>query len=257
MPTAKPWPGDPEAVWAAAAHPLPREALRPMSAPPDVAGFDDFAARVAPRPGIASAIISLIAGIFFSAEGIALLALRPDWRPDDAEGFEAVFFFALHWHWLPAIAAGLWFLFSAPRIYRREYREHPGEVRALYEAFHDRGVLCELFSTPYKVQSGDGWAAAALAVDVRLPPERAARVRRAFKAWFAVLADDKRADKEAADLHRGRDVLEATELFGPEAEGGYLVHSGFMETWTVLIPDPPGGKKRWERLGVRKAAPAA
>ncbi|WP_051393198.1 hypothetical protein [Glycomyces arizonensis] len=253
MHPAEPWPGGPDAIWAASANTAP--APRPPA--PDVTGFDDFVRRAAPsEPGLFGPVVFAVLGAIFLVYAFVFRAYMPEF-PDDVDGAVAVILFLAAWNWLGALALGVWCLITAPRTYYRDRRDHPGEVRALYAASLDRGVVCELFPTGFKVLGGDGWDPTVIGVDARLDEAAAARVRRAFADWFAAVEGDKRTDREVAHRHNGRDVLPAEEVFGREAEGGYLIRGDYRRgRWALLIADPPATKRSWSVLAIGEEATA-
>lgn len=251
MHPAKPWPGDPGAIWAASANTAPE----PRPPAPDVTGFDDFVRRAAPpEPGLLGPVVFAAFGIVFLVYALVFSLNLPE-VPDDVDGAVAVILFLVAWNWVGALAVGVWCLIMAPRTYYRDKRDHPGEVRALYEASRDRGAVCELFPTGFKVPGNDGWDPTAIGVDARLGEAAAARVRRAFADWFAAVEGDKRTDREVSDRHNGRDVLPAEAVFGREAAGGYLVRKTYRHgRWALLIPDPPATKRSWAVLPIDDGA---
>lgn len=254
MSPSKPWPGDPGAFWAAAASgadPLPRRT------PPDLTRFEDFE-RLAgwPKPGAGSAIIWLVFGVVYLGYAIVAFAIRPD-PIEGAEGLWAAFEFAVRWHWVVALVAGVWALLHAPRVYRKDRSDHPKEVRDMYEAARDRGIVVETFPADFKVHGSGGWSSAVIGIDARLDPVTAARIRRAFKDWFAHLRTDSKTAHAVRDRNGERAVRSAADLFGPEAEGGYLIrHDYFRKRWMLLVPDPPNSSKRWEQLPIDESAAA-
>ncbi|SDE53332.1 hypothetical protein SAMN05216270_12714 [Glycomyces harbinensis] len=253
----KPWPGDPAAIWAASAPesapaPAPASAARSASTePPDLSRLEDFARRAAsPMPGPASAILFAIVGVGAIVYALVIPSIVPE-PPEDAQGFYGLFLFALRWHWIAPLMIGVWCLIHAPQIYRKDRRDHPREVRELYDAYRDRGILCETFPTDLKVLGGDGWYDAVIGIDVRTDPARAAQVKRAFRTWFAELASDAKAAQAMRSRNGEHAVRPATDIFGSEAEGGYLIRqSHWHGRWTLLIPDPPNSVERWARLNI-------
>ncbi|WP_026931409.1 hypothetical protein [Glycomyces tenuis] len=254
MRPAKPWPGGPDAVWAASAGTSAQH--RPPA--PDVSGFDDFARRVAPREAaLLSALLFVFLGVGLLVYAIVVASLMPE-LPEGLDGFDAVVLNLMKWHWVVSLVVGAWsLLVTAPRTYLKDKRDHPGETRALYEASLDRGVVCEVFATRFKVPGSDGWDRTVIGIDARLDGERAARIRRAFTDWFAAVQSDVRTDKEVSKRHGGRDVLPAEDVFGPEAAGGYLIRQSVVGTgWMMLIRDDPVARREWTRLRIEEAKAA-
>lgn len=250
----KPWPGDPEAVWAATAAVA---TAPPRPDPPDVSGFEDFERLAAPpMPGLASAILFAVFGTCMIVYALVMRPFLPA-PVEDVGGFFGAVLFVMRWHWIAPLVLGAWCLLSAPRIYRKDRRDHPREVRELYEAARDRGVMCETFQTDFKVLGGEGWYDAVIGVDARLDAVRAARVRRAFEDWFALLEADSKTAHEMRYRHGEREARSAVDFFGPEAEGGYLIRQPHGPgRWTLLVPDPPNSAHRWARLYVDEPAGA-
>ena len=246
------WPGDPAGIWAATRP----TAGRTRRTPPDLRDFEEFERLAAPGDSaIGGAVIYTVGGLFFLVTGIVGLIFRPD-APDASMGtFFSLFAWAVRWYPLLALAAGIGFLVAAPLTFRRERRNHPQEIRDLYEAACDRGILVETTAARFRIfDTGDGWVEAAVGVDVRLDPVAATRIRTAFHRWFTLLEQDRKA-AQAMRVKNGRgDVRRAEDVFGPEAAGGFLLRLAYDDApFALLIPDPPNNSARWEELPV--AAP--
>ncbi|NDK92179.1 hypothetical protein GYA93_21815 [Gordonia desulfuricans] len=247
MPNDKSWPCDPESVWAAAAP----AAAPGRPTPPDIGDLDDFRRLAAPGDGaVGGAVVYAIAGAFFLAVGIVALFFRPD--PADADGFLGVLQWLIRWYPIAPLAVGAAFLIAAPRSYRRDRADHPHEVRDLYEAATDRGILVEKAGASFRIlDRSDGWVDAAVGVDVRLDAVRAAHIREAFRTWFALLGADAQAARHARNLNGRTEVRRAEEIFGPEATGGYLMRATYPNSaFALLIPDPPHTSNSWEELPI-------
>lgn len=244
-----PWPGDPASFWAAAdtSRALPR------ATPPDLASFDDFERLAAPRESAkTSAILLTVFGALFLVWAVFSFLLRPDPLEGGGAVMDVVVFLT-RWHWVAVLAVAIGFLLSAPRAYRKERRDHPKEVRDLYEAVRDRGVLVEVFPASFKVLGNDGWSSAVVGIDARLDPVAAARIRHAFKAWFAHLKTDAKTADKVRSRNGSREVRSAADIFGPEAEGGYLIRYDWIaKRWLLLVPDPPNSSRSWELLFIRE-----
>lgn len=243
----QPWPGDPEAIWAAADPGEPPQ--RPV--PPDLTAFEDFERLAAPPETAKSSAITLsVIGTVFLVWAVLSFAFRPEPVASDG-GVVAAIMFGVRWHWAGVLVAAVWFLASAPRAYRKERRDHPREVRELHEAVCDRGVVAEVFPAGFKVLDSNGWSKAVIGVDARLDPASAARIRRAFRDWFAYLRSDDAAARKVRNRHGEREVRSAAEFFGPEAEGGYLIrHDLAVKPWMLLVPDPPNTSASWELITI-------
>ncbi|THV29100.1 hypothetical protein [Glycomyces paridis] len=244
----QPWPGDPAAVWAATAAP---DDAPERPAPPDLSSFADFERLAAPKDSSrAGAVVLAVSGVLFLAYGLILMAVMPG-PVEGVEGFFAAVIFVVRWHWIAPLAAGAWFLASAPIAYRRDKRDHPGETRDLYEAARERGVVVETFPARFRVLDTEGTAPATIGVDVRLDAADAARIRRAFDAWFDRLDAEPKAVDRAQRRNGEREVRPAEDLFGTEAAGGYLMRrTHWGQRFTLLVPDPPHSTRRWARLPI-------
>lgn len=250
MSTAKPWPCDPEAAWAAAT-PTDAPARR---TPPDISDFDDFKQLAAPgKSAGASAAILTVAGVFFLAMGIVLLAFRPESSDGTDGGFFAGVLFVFRWYWVAPFAVAVWFLLSAPRAYRKESRDYPMETRDLYEASRVRGVTVETCSARFRIyDASEGTVEAEIGVDVRLDAAQAERIRQAFRTWFEQLKADRTSTGQMRDQHGPKDVRPAEDFFGPEAVGGYLMRQIYApERFVLLVPDPPHSTEAWARWRIK------
>lgn len=220
------WPAAPGELWAQ----TPDAGLPVPSRPPipdwqEVAGFARNV--VVPRwRGTALFLLgfSVVCGISAWLRGL---------NPHNDPIFTNVLFviagvmFAVGLIWLA------WDTYGRSRIVRRMHR------RALRV-----GVAAHAYPATFRASSGGdspGTTATMLLVDAALTEVAAARVSAAFGAWCDRLTADIEATRGARAEMLHRRVIALTEIFGPGAEGAWLVEKPQDDVdtpWRLLLLEP-------------------
>lgn len=103
----------------------------------------------------------------------------------------------------------------------------------------NQGTLCDVVDSPLSFPGGDVDSTTAIAVDVDLPPDHAARIVEALRLW---------ASRDEAREAWGQEpgwlvyrVLTSAELFGEAAAGGFIVRDCPAEPGEWLLVSPAQG----------------
>ncbi|RIQ29616.1 hypothetical protein [Jiangella rhizosphaerae] len=251
--TDLPWPGDPAAAWRRAVADAPAEPPA-RRRPPDLSDFATFT-RLVPQRGeyLAMPVLYGVGGVFCVAVGLHLMRYQRPLDPFDGTVPAWLGLLAYWPPWFLMLALGAAALCWAPVSYVRGKRDHPRHLRELYERVRRDGILVQTFPCRLRLEATEGTEQAKIAVDARATDAQAARLHAAFGDWLDGVSGDPAATKAVRDRYgSSRRVLPATELFGPDAGGGYLVRGTVGSSWRVLLPSTADdGAVRWSIEGVR------
>lgn len=215
------WPGEPHAAWQAASRAvqsLPRPPL------PEWRDLDVFTRQVVLPPATPSPAGTVGAGIFF-----LVCAWLKDFR-----GFLGIGLSALA---IVLVLAGLYFLWL-------ERARHQHRVRRVHARCLAHAVGGHAYRTSYAYIWSEGTTTdttTSLLIDDRLPDDDAARLQYAVRLWLARVADQG-LKAQVVKVHENRYAVPTSEIFGPEAVGGWLImDQGVDDTpWRLLIDRPNG-----------------
>lgn len=93
----------------------------------------------------------------------------------------------------------------------------------------------------FRVEAGEGLQDTAVVIDTVLEADSAARLLEAFDVWFETLENDRLADRGAQLRFGSATIVATSDIFGPEATGGYLVRDEHPDRggWRLLISARP------------------
>ncbi|KWX22935.1 hypothetical protein AFM11_18240 [Mycolicibacterium wolinskyi] len=219
------WPGRPRDVWAEASrrHGVPS---LPRPEVPNWRDIEVFGSRVLLHPATPSPPATVGFGAF-----TAMLALLAWWKDHPtllvgALGVAAAILVSVGCFWMWWVPA------------RRERRLSRTHARAL-----DYGVGAHAYRTRFtRPEESSQPRTTSLLIDERLPTFAASRLQHAVRDWLARVTADAAMNAEAVHLLGRRWVVPITEIFGPDAHGGWLViDQGEDDTpWRLLIDRPDG-----------------
>ncbi|SDT30605.1 hypothetical protein [Jiangella sp. DSM 45060] len=250
--TQQPWPGDPAAAWRRAPIDGPAPPSR-RPAPPDLSDFETFT-RLLPHRGeyLAMPLMYGIGGAFCVAVGLHLMRYQRPLDPFDGTLPGWLGLIAYWPPWFLVLGLGVAWLCWAPMSYVRGKRDHPRRLRELYERINRDGIMVQTFLSTLRLEAHEGTDPSRIAIETRIGDTQAGRLHAAFHHWLDALRDDGDARTAAQERIGERRVLPATELFGPEAQGGYLIRATSINPWQVLLPETgDDGTVRWTIEGVR------
>lgn len=248
------WPGDPATMWAQAAASRLPTFVRPGRVPrpesvDEVARWED--------PGGFDRTEFYYAPIFWVCLPVAALGVMIHGAITNPTGIgwsgnifgESVQ--AGPWsYWIVWLAVIIWLL-GAIGVLVFRVRVVAPDARKDAEWIYATSVPHSIHPSPYKINDGEGglWPTF-IAIDHRIPDEKAARVFRALQAWLS--QPEVQGELEFGSL-QGRAPITSAELFGPFGDGGLYLGSipgfgsapAFLEHEWVLISEPrePGGAK--------------
>jgi hypothetical protein len=211
-----PPPGEPRRYWERTALGDAERATR-AGQPPDLTGFEDFVARVDPlgSPWAVPVALVLLAvvcgGTSFLAGGVAEPALL-----------------------LAACGCAV----AVPLVYAWNVRQRDAWLERCHRVFLAHGLVVESRLLCLHAPPGDARDRAWVLIDVRTPPEQAARLHAAFGAWLcAARADPPLWARVNRWLRQGTPLVPSERIFGPDAAGGYLA-GGWPggSRWMVVMP---------------------
>lgn len=241
--THETWAGDPAGAWRRAASTGPDPAP-PRRQAPDLSDFETFA-RLVPQRGayLAWPLMLLLFAAWSIGVGLYVRPYQAARTPIDREHVDEPVATVLEllsmwppWFLLLAVGAVL-LVWAAVHCVRRR-RDHPRYLRELYDEVRRDGVLVETFPSRLRLGADEGTEPAEIAIDVRVTDTQAVRLRSAFGDWLDGVRHDPAATRAVRDRYgSSRRVLPATELFGPEADGGYLLRGAATSSWRILLPD--------------------
>ncbi|WP_116950461.1 hypothetical protein [Jiangella endophytica] len=119
----------------------------------------------------------------------------------------------------------------------RGKRDHPRYLRELFVRINRDGTMVQTFLSTLRLEAHEGTDPSRIAVETRVGDAQAGRLFAAFHDWLDGLRHDGDATKAVRERFGSRRVLPATELFGPEAEGGYLLRATAISQCLVLLPE--------------------
>ncbi|SEE60436.1 hypothetical protein [Jiangella alba] len=233
------WPGDPAAAWRRTPADGPAPSSRRRN-PPDLSDFETFT-RLLPRRGeyLAMPVMYGVGGAFCLAVGLHLMRYQRPLDPFDGSAPAWLGLIAYWPPWFLLLGLGVAGLCWAPVSYVRGKRDHPRYLRELYERINREGIMVQTFLSTLRLEANEGTDPSRIAIETRAGDAQAGRLHAAFHTWLDVLRHDDDAREAAQKRIGSRRVLPATELFGPEAEGGYLLRASSISQWQVLLPDGP------------------
>ncbi|MFC0526978.1 hypothetical protein [Phytohabitans kaempferiae] len=228
------WPADPHQVWAEATRAAVTHDVDLDRVPgPPIDTLEDFARRVdVPRTYLGA---GLILGLFAATAALGTLGATVGGGLDTIRP----------WGPLAGIAVAIALTVAAVVAIRQGRREHPEQIRAQHQRYlsNPAPVLGQVYRTSFVVPAGDGWTPVVLVLDDRLGDERAGRVHAAVAAWCGRLGTDKKALEAAQRLFGSRGIVAVSEIFGDEADGGYLAREPHWQPgWRLILPKVASGE---------------
>ena len=241
------WPGDPSTVWAQAATTRLPAFVRPGRVPrpesvDEVARWED--------PGGFDRTEFYYAPIFWVCMLVAALGVMIHGAITNPTGIGwsgTVFGESVQagpWsYWIVWVGIVIWLLGAVAVLALRVWVAAP-EARRDAEWIYAHGIAHSIHPSPYKSTDGEGGAwLTFIAIDHRLPEEKAAKVFRALHDWLS--QSDVQGELEFGPLQE-RAPITSAELFGPRGAGGLYLGTisgfgsvgGFLEHEWVLVSDP-------------------
>ncbi|MGW0435767.1 hypothetical protein ACWDV4_24905 [Micromonospora sp. NPDC003197] len=123
-------------------------------------------------------------------------------------------------------------------------RKHPARSYAYHQRYLSSraAVLGQVYRTSLVVLGAGERIPIMLIIDDRLDDERTRRLHAAVAAWGERLDADQKALARAQKHFESRRVVPLTEIFGYEADGGYLTRltpqTPQTPGWALLLPHP-------------------
>ena len=219
------WPGAPHQAWAEAHRCLGTRSL-PRPPLPDWRDAEMFADRVRLRPTTPSPWGTVGVGGF-----LVLLAVLACWRDRSA-----VLVWVLGVAAAICLLAGAFWMWWLPA--RQQHRLRRMHARAL-----EHGVGGHAYRTDFSWHDGEGTPTPVfLVLDERLSADAAARTQHAVRIWLRRILADRASASAAQRMFGHRWAVVATEIFGSEATGAWLVldQGGDDSPWRLLIDRPTG-----------------